>query len=415
MSAISARSILWRNARLAPMTSAEGWGLIDEGAIVTMDDTIVWVGAASELPRRRVDHTVDLGGMLVTPGLVDAHTHLVYGGQRADEHALRLQGATYAEVAQRGGGILSTLRATREASEEALFAAAQRRALRLLRQGVTTVEVKSGYGLDLATERRCLRVARRLAETLPLTVTTTYLAAHTLPPEYRGQEHAYLQEVLRWLDVLHQEGLVDAVDAFCERIAFSLEGCSSVLQRARARGLPVKLHAEQLSDSGGAAMAARLGALSCDHLEYLSDEGVTAMAEAGSVAVLLPGAYYMLRETRRPPTGALRQAGVPMAVATDHNPGTSPTFSLLLMAHMACVHFGLTALEALRGITVHAAQALGCGPGSAAPSLPRRGVLAAGMRADFACWEVDHPEELVYWFGDAPIGALVVGGSTQVL
>ena len=282
-----------------------------------------------------------------------------------------------------------------------MFDLAGRRARELMAQGVTTLEVKSGYGLALEPEARCLRVARRLGRDLPLTVRTTCLAAHALPPEYAGRPDDYIDAVCRWLPVLASEGLVDAVDAFCETIAFTPAQTRRVFEAARALGLPVKLHAEQLSDQGGAALAASFGALSCDHLEYLSEDGVTAMKRSGTVAVLLPGAYYMLRETKQPPIAALRAAGVPMAVSTDHNPGTSPGLSLPLMAHMACSFFRLTPLEAVRGITVHAARALG---------LSDRGTLAIGRRADFVAWSLDHPNELAYWFGGNPVHAVIVAG-----
>ncbi|MCW5639680.1 MAG: imidazolonepropionase, partial [Rubrivivax sp.] len=306
---------LWRNARLAtlaPLPGGEPWGWIGHGALLTEGDTIRWVGGEAALPAGlQAERDVDLGGALLTPGLVDCHTHLVYGGQRAREFELRLQGASYEQIARAGGGIRSTVAATRAAGNEALYAAARERALALMREGVTTIEIKSGYGLSLEHEARCLRVARRLGRELPLTVRTTCLAAHALPPEFDGQPDAYIDAVCAWLPVLHGEGLIDAVDAFCETIAFSPVQTRRVFDAAQALGLPVKLHAEQLSDSGGAALAASYGALSCDHLEWLSAEGIGAMAAAGTVAVLLPGAFYFLRETRVPPVAALRAAGVP--------------------------------------------------------------------------------------------------------
>ncbi|HEV7575614.1 MAG TPA: imidazolonepropionase [Caldimonas sp.] len=393
---------LWRNARLVTLADARGWGLVERGALVVDGDAIAWAGADADVPAStRADAEIDLGGTLVTPGLVDCHTHLVYAGQRAGEFEQRLEGASYEDIARAGGGIRSTVAATRAASDETLFATARERALALMREGVTTLEIKSGYGLSAEHEARCLRVARRLGRELPLDVQTTCLSAHALPPEYAGRADAYIDAVCAWLPTLHDEGLVDAVDAFCERIAFSVAQTRRVFAAARALGLPVKLHAEQLSDSGGAALAAEFGALSCEHLEHLGDEGVRAMARAGSVAVLLPGAYYFLRETQAPPVAALRAAGVPIAIATDHNPGSSPTLSPLLMLSMACTLFRLTPEEALRGMTVNAARALGLGD---------RGALAAGRRADFVAWNVDHPNELAYWFGRNPCQRVVFAG-----
>ena len=394
---------LWRNARLATLDGQAPWGLIERGALLVDGAVLRWVGAEAELPRGlAVEAEHDLGGCLVTPGLVDCHTHLVYGGDRAREFELRLQGATYEEIARAGGGIRSTVQATRAASDEQLFEAARRRALALMAEGVTTLEIKSGYGLSLQHEARMLRLARRLGADLPLTVRTTYLAAHALPPEFEGRADDYLDAACAWLPRLHAEGLVDAVDAFCDRIGFTPVQVRRVLEAARALDLPVKLHAEQLSDQGGAQLAAGFGALSCDHLEYLSDDGVAAMARAGAVAVLLPGAFYFLRETRLPPVEKLRAAGVPIAVATDHNPGSSPTLSPLLMLNMACTLFGLTPEEALRGMTVNGARALG---------LADRGRLAAGQRADFAVWDLDHPNELAYRFGGGnPCRRVVAAG-----
>jgi len=393
---------LWRNARLATLAGRSGWGLVDNGALVSDGEHIAWVGALDELPRRlQVDAEHDLGGALVTPGLVDCHTHLVYGGQRADEFEQRLQGTSYEDIARAGGGIRSTVAATRAADDETLYASAAQRARALMADGVTTLEVKSGYGLTLEHEARCLRATRRLGRELPLTVLTTCLAAHALPLEYEGRADDYIDAVVSWLPQLHAEGLIDAVDAFCERIGFTLAQTRRVFDAAKRLGLPVKLHAEQLSDMGGAALAAEYGALSCDHVEHLSAEGIAAMARAGTVAVLLPGAYYFLRETKLPPIQALRDAGVPLAVATDHNPGTSPALSLTLMLNMACTLFKLTPEEALRGATVHGALALG---------LHDRGTLAAGQRADFAVWAVHHPNQLAYAFGHRPCTRVVVGG-----
>lgn len=393
---------LWRHARLATLTGGD-WGLIDGGAVVTEGEHIRWVGPLAALPGEyRPDEEIDLGGALVTPGLVDCHTHLVYGGDRAAEAEMRLNGASYEAIARAGGGIRSTVAATRAASEDALVHSARQRALALMAGGVTTLEIKSGYGLSLQAEAKCLRVARRLGRKLPVQVRTTYLGAHALPPEFEGRADDYIDAVCDWMGTLHDQGLVDAVDAFCESIAFSPAQVARVFEAAGRLGIPVKLHAEQLSDQGGAQLAASFGALSADHLEYLSEQGIAAMKVAGSVAVLLPGAYYMLRETHQPPVAALRAAGVPMAVASDHNPGTSPGLSLLLAAHMACTFFRLTPLEAVLGITCHAARALG---------LADRGRLQAGMRADFAIWALGHPNELTYWFGTNPCERRVLGGT----
>jgi imidazolonepropionase len=398
---------LWRDARLATLAGPSGWGLVDRSAVVSDGEHIAWVGAMADLPRGlKVDAEHDLGGALLTPGLVDCHTHLVYGGQRAGEFEQRLQGASYEDIARAGGGIRSTVADTRAASDESLYASAAQRARALRADGVTTLEVKSGYGLTLEHEARCLRAARRLGAELSLTVRTTCLAAHALPAEYEGRADDYIDAAVGWLPQLHAEGLVDAVDAFCEHIGFTLAQTRRVFDAAQRLNLPVKLHAEQLSDMGGAALAAEYLALSCDHLEHLSPEGIAAMARAGTVAVLLPGAYYFLRETMLPPVQALRDAGVPLAVATDHNPGTSPTLSLTLMLNMACTLFRLTPEEALRGVTVNGARALG---------LADRGRLAAGQRADFAVWAVDHPNQLAYTFGHRPCTRVVVGGQEQPL
>ena len=396
---------LWRNARLATLAHDVAWGWTERGALLVDGESLAWVGVEADLPRGlAVDAEHDLDGALVTPGLIDCHTHLVYGGQRAQEFELRLEGASYEDIARAGGGIRSTVAATRAASDESLFDSARLRALALMAEGVTTLEIKSGYGLSSEHEARCLRVARRLGRELPLTVRTTCLSAHALPPEFDGRADAYIAAVCAWLPALHAERLVDAVDAFCERIAFTPAQTRRVFEAAHALGLPIKLHAEQLSDMGGAALAAEYSALSCDHLEYLSSDGIQAMAHAGSVAVLLPGAFYFLREKQLPPIDALRAAGVPIAIATDHNPGSSPTLSPLLMLSMACTLFRLTPEEALRGMTVHAARALG---------LRDRGMLAAGQRADFVAWNVGHPNELAYWFGHNPCARVVEGGNER--
>ena len=395
---------LWRNSRLATLAGDRPWGLVEDGALLVEGDQLAWVGPLTDLPRElraRVGEEHDLSGALVTPGLVDCHTHLIYGGQRAREFELRLQGASYEEIAHAGGGIRSTVAATRAASDEALFSAARVRACTLMAEGVTTLEIKSGYGLNLPDESRCLSIARRIGTELPLTVRTTFLGAHALPPEFEGRADAYIDAVCGWMAQLQARGLVDAVDAFCENIGFSPAQTRRVFEAARTLGLPVKLHAEQLSDQGGAALAAEFGALSCDHLEHLSEAGVRAMAASGTVAVLLPGAYYFLRETKLPPIAQLRAQGVPIALASDHNPGSSPGLSLQLMVSMACTFFRMTPEEAVRGVTVNGARALG---------LADRGRLAAGQRADFAVWDLQHPNELAYWFGHNPCRRVVVAG-----
>lgn len=397
---------LWTHCNIATLQAGHAlpYGLIEDAALAVEDGQIAWVGPRSELPTgfvARCAREHDAGGALITPGLIDCHTHLVYGGDRAQEFELRLQGASYEDIARAGGGIASTVKATRAASEAELEAQSRKRLQALIDEGVTTLEIKSGYGLSLAHEGKALRVARALGRNQPVQVRTTFLGAHALPPEFAGQQDAYVDEVIRMLPLLHAEGLVDAVDAFCERIAFSTAQTERVFQAAQALGLRVKLHAEQLSDSGGAQLAARYGALSCDHLEWLSEEGAAAMAKAGSVAVLLPGAFYFLRETRLPPVALLRSHQVPMAISTDCNPGSSPCTSLLLMLNMACTLFRLTPEEALAGVTRHAATALGLGD---------RGVIAAGKRADFVVWDVVHPAQLAYAFGANPRVQTVFNG-----
>lgn len=382
---------IWRNCHVATMAGGE-YAAVERAALVTRGQHIEWVGAEADLPRGDEAAEHDLGGAWVTPGLIDCHTHLVFGGDRSQEFEQRLQGMDYAVIAGQGGGIASTVRATRAATEAQLYASARRRALHLLRDGVTTLEIKSGYGLDLPNERKMLRVARHLGQTLPLTVRATCLAAHALPPEFAGRADDYIDEVARrMLPVLAAEGLVDAVDAFCEHLAFSPAQVERVFQAAAQLGLPVKLHAEQLSSLHGASLAARYGALSADHLEYLTEADVRAMAAAGTVAVLLPGAFYALRETQPPPIDLLRRHGVPIAISSDLNPGTSPALSLRLMLSMACTLFRLTPQEALAGATVHAARALGL--------QASHGVLAPGKVADFVAWDIAHPAELAYWIG----------------
>jgi imidazolonepropionase len=393
--------MLLTHATLATMT--DGYGLVPDAAVAMQGDRIAWAGPMADLPAAfRALPDRDCGGRLVTPGLIDCHTHAVFAGHRAVEFELRLKGARYDEIARAGGGILSTVTATRAASEEALLAQALPRVDQLIASGATTIEVKSGYGLTVADELKMLRVARRIGQQRPVTVKTTHLAAHAIPPDYMGRPRAYIAEVaIPSLRAAHAESLVDAVDGFCETIAFSVEDLAPLFAEAHALGLPVKLHAEQLTDQGGAAFAARHGALSADHLEYLSPDGIAAMARAGTVAVILPGAFYTLRESRLPPIAALRAAGVPMAVATDLNPGSSPMASLTLAMNMACTLFRITPEESLLGATAHAARALG---------LTDRGRIAPGLRADLAIWDADNPAELSYRIGATPLHARIFGG-----
>jgi imidazolonepropionase len=398
---------VWLNANLATMSvNGEPYGAIRNGALATNDGRVTWLGPREDMPgdpdTAGVVH--DMEGAWITPGLVDCHTHLVFGGDRSDEFEARLEGASYEDIARAGGGILSTVRATRAADEEVLYDTASQRLDRLLAEGVTTVEIKSGYGLETEAEIKMLRVARRLGLERPVTVQTTLLAAHALPDEFLGRRDAYVDLVVEEMIPrgVH-EGLADAVDAFCEGIAFSPKECARVLQAARGHGLGLRLHADQLGDSGGAALAASLGAWSADHLEYTSTDGVRAMARAGTVAVLLPGAYYFLGEERRPPVAAFRRAGVPMAIATDANPGSSPLTSLLLALNMACILFRLTPEEALAGVTRNAARALGMAG--------EVGVLEVGARADLAVWDIRHPGELSYWMGRNPLLAVVKSGT----
>lgn len=382
---------LWQHCHVATM--AEGrYSAIEDAAIVTRAGLIEWIGPRAELAPVDADRTVDLGGAWVTPGLIDCHTHAVFGGNRSGEFEQRLQGVSYAEIAAQGGGIASTVRATRAASEDELFASARQRVQALMRDGVTTIEVKSGYGLDLANERKMLRVARRLADELPLAVRATCLAAHALPSEYAGRPDDYIAHICdEMLPALAAEGLVDAVDAFCEHLAFSPAQVERLFIKARELGLPVKLHAEQLSSLHGSSLAARYQALSADHLEFMTEEDAIAMAAAGTVAVLLPGAFYFLRETQLPPMDALRRHGVKIALASDLNPGTSPGLSLRLMLNMGCTCFRMTPEEALAGVTVHAATALGLGDS--------HGSLEVGKVADFVAWQIERPADLAYWLG----------------
>lgn len=391
---------VWRNARLATMAAA---GVIEDGVIACSDGKIVFAGTASDAPRFGDAEVVDCAGRWITPGLIDCHTHLVHAGDRANEFAMRLEGVSYEEIARAGGGIVSTMEATRAASEDALLETALRRLDDLISEGVTTIEVKSGYGLSLEAELKMLRAARRLADERSIGVRTSFLGAHALPPEYSGQADAYITEICeQMIPEVARLGLADAVDGFCENIAFSAEQIERVFAAAKAYGLPVKLHAEQLSNSHGAALAARYGALSADHLEHLDDSGIAAMAAAGTVAVLLPGAYYFTRETMPPPIARLRAAGVSIALATDCNPGTSPLTSILLAMNMAATLFRLTVEECLTGVTREAARALGM--------LDQLGTLEPGKACDLAIWDIEDPAELVYRIGANPLHQRIRGG-----
>ncbi|NBB13020.1 imidazolonepropionase [Pseudomonas sp. SLFW] len=382
---------LWHNCHAATMANGT-YSIIENAAIVTDGAHIAWVGPLSDAPDLADAQKVDLDGAWVTPGLIDCHTHTVFGGNRSGEFEQRLQGVSYAEIAAAGGGIASTVRATRAASEEQLYASAERRVQHLLKDGVTTIEIKSGYGLDLASEGKMLRVARQLGEKLPVTVRTTCLAAHALPPEYKDRADDYIAHICsEMLPALAAENLVDAVDAFCEYLAFSPAQVEQVFITAGQLGLPVKLHAEQLSSLHGSSLAARYQALSADHLEFMTEEDAIAMAASGTIAVLLPGAFYFLRETQLPPMDALRKHGVKIAIATDLNPGTSPGLSLRLMLNMACTLFRMTPEEALAGATIHAAQALGLAE--------THGSLEVGKVADFVAWNIERPADLAYWLG----------------
>ena len=401
---------IWENAHLATMQEGQDatYGLIEDGAIVVQAERLAWVGFRADLPSqyRHGAMVHDARNALITPGLIDCHTHLVYGGQRANEFELRLNGASYEDIARAGGGIKSTVQATRMATEAHLLESAQKRLQNLMAEGVTTLEVKSGYGLSLAHEAKCLRVARQLAQQNSVNIKNTFLGAHAVPPEFANDAEAYIDSVVAMMAPLKAEGLIDAVDAFCDRIGFTYAQTERVFQEAQRLDLPVKLHAEQLTDSHGASLAAKYGALSCDHLEWLSEEGAAAMAKSGTVAVLLPGAFYFLRETKLPPIEILRRHQVPMAISTDSNPGSSPCTSILLRLNMACTLMRLTPQEALAGVTRIAAKALG---------LKDRGVLRPEQRADFVLWDVDHPSELSYAFGSNPCSSRVWSGKIQAV
>ena len=396
--------MLLTNAKLATLQNNDEFGIIDDGVIVLDGAHIAWVGGAIELPDTYRDQEIrDLGGRLVTPALIDCHTHVVFGGNRAVEFELRLNGASYQEVAQAGGGIVSTVTATRAASEDELLTDALIRIDAMIAEGVTFIEVKSGYGLDRETELKMLRVARRIAKVRPIEVKTSFLGAHAVPAEYAGRADAYIEDVcIPTLRVAHTEGLVDAVDGFCEGIAFDTKQIARIFTVAKKLGLPVKLHAEQLSNIGGTQLAAQYGALSADHVEYATDADAKALATAGTVAVVLPGAYYTLRETQAPPIQAFRNHGVPMALATDCNPGSSPLTSALLTMNMACTLFRMTPLEALLGMTAHAAKALG---------ELNRGRITATAPADLCVWDVEHPAELSYRIGFNPLHSRIFKGT----
>jgi imidazolonepropionase len=395
---------IWTNARLATM-SGDAYGAVEDGLIAVAGETIAWAGPGRDAPAFEAAQTHDAEGRWITPGLIDAHTHMVFGGDRAEEFALLLEGATYEEIARAGGGIKSTVAKTRAASEDDLYRSARARLAQLIGEGVTTVEIKSGYGLETETECRMLRVARRLGRDLPVTVRTSFLGAHALPAEYAGRSSDYIDLVAGpMLGAVVAENLADAVDVFADTIAFTAEEAARVFDAAQHLGLPFKLHADQLSDQGGAALAARFGALSAEHLEHSSEPGIAAMGKAGTVAMLLPGAYYFLRDEQPPPVGLMRKHKVPMAIATDCNPGSSPAVSLLLMMNMACTLFRLTPAEALAGVTRNAAKALG---------LADRGILAAGKRADFVLWDIADPSQLSYWIGAKPAHTIVQAGRSR--
>lgn len=399
---------LWVHGTM--VSCEQGYGLIKQAAIAVKDGKIAWIGSMKELANPAEDmanEVHDLAGRCLTPGLIDCHTHLVYAGHRAHEFEQRLQGATYESIANLGGGIQYTVTSTRAASPDVLFDQSIKRAQALLASGVTTLEIKSGYGLDWETELKILRVAKRIEDALPLTVSKTFLGAHTVPPEYRGKADAYIDLICHdMIPLVAKEKLADAVDVFCEKIAFTLQQTERVFKAATDYGLAIKCHAEQLSDSGSASLAAKYHAWSVDHLEHLSPQGVKAIAASGTVAVLLPGAFYFLRETHYPPIALLREHKVPIAIATDANPGTSPILSLLLILNMACTLFRLTPEEALMAVTLHAAKALGMAN--------THGSLTKGKVADFAIWDVEHPAELAYYMGNSPLHQLVKDGRVIV-
>lgn len=400
--------MLIQSANIATMASQFGfgagntYGVINDGAVAIVDGKIAWVGQMADLGEYSVDTRIDAKGKWLTPALIDCHTHLVYGGNRSNEFEARLTGVSYETIANNGGGIIATVNATRQASFDELYQASKNRLQAFLAQGVATLEIKSGYGLDLDSERKMLQVACQLGQDLGITVQKTYLAAHAIPPEYQGDTKGYIANVCEWLKVLHDDGLVDAVDGFCEHIAFSPDEIAQVFTVAKELGLPVKLHAEQLSDSGGAGLVADFDGLSADHIEYLSKPNIKKMASSNVVGVLLPTAFYALRETQVPPIDLMRQYGVKMAVSTDCNPGTSPSTSLLLAMNMACTLFGLTPEEALAGTTLHAAQALGL--------QDQKGQITTGFDADLALWDIDRPADLSYLIGQNYLTDLVVAG-----
>ena len=397
--------MLLTNAQLATMTGPHPYGLQSDGSVVIVDETIVWAGLTSDLPQKHDGHNaIDLGGALVTPGLIDCHTHLVHGGNRAREFEMRLEGASYEELARAGGGIISTVEATRDASFEDLVASALPRLDSLISEGVCTIEIKSGYGLDQDNELKMLRVARHLETLRPVRIKTSFLGAHAVPIEYVGRADDYITDVcLPTLEAAFKEGLVDAVDGFCEGIAFYPQQIELVFKKAKELGLPVKLHAEQLSNIGGIQLVAKYGGLSADHIEYADDDDARALAQAGTIAVILPGAFYTLREKQSPPIQSLRTHAVPIALATDCNPGSSPLTSVLLTMNMACTLFRMTPEESLTGITTNAARALG---------LSDSGKIAAGYRADLCVWDVKHPAELSYKIGYNPLKQRIFGGRT---
>ena len=396
--------MLLTNATIATMQNGSPYGLVYNGAVWIEGETIQWVGSQNDIPQEaKAGDSVDCEGRLITPGLVDCHTHIVFGGNRANEFEMRLNGASYEEVARAGGGIVSTVTATRKANETVLLKDALKRVDALIAEGVTTLEIKSGYGLDIDTELKMLRVARSIAVQRKITIRTSFLGAHAVPAEYKNQSDAYIDEVcLPALIMAHKEGLVDAVDGFCEGIAFQPKQIRKVFEKAESLGLPIKLHAEQLSNLGGAQLAAEFGALSADHLEHANDGDALALAKSGSVAVILPGAFYTLRETQLPPIEAFRKHKVPMALATDCNPGSSPITSLLLTMNMACTLFRMTPEEALNGVTLNGAKALG---------LKDRGTISAGLRADLVIWDVETPAELSYRIGFNPLYKRILAGA----